>query len=315
MPELITKAAIEAAYERIAGRVRRTPVMALDGQAVGHDTDLVLKLECLQHAGSFKPRGAFNSLLGAEVPEAGVVAASGGNHGAAVAYAASTLGHPAHIFVPEIASPAKINLIRSCGAEMHVTGARYADALAASEEYQAASGAKTIHAYNQVSTLEGQGTLGLELEDQAPDLDTVLIAVGGGGFIGGVASWYEGRVKIVGVEPETSRCLHAALEAGTPVPVSPEGVAADSLGASSAGDIMFPIAQRYVDHVALVSDEAITATQRWCWLNLRLASEPGGAAALAALLHGVYKQAPGERVGVVMCGGNVDLSKLTDICA
>ena len=315
MPEQITQAAIEAAYSRISGHIRRTPILDLDGQAVGHDRDVVLKLECLQHAGSFKARGAFNGLLGADVPPAGVVAASGGNHGAAVAYAASSLGHPANIFVPEISSPAKINLIRSCGAEVHVTGARYADALAASEDYLASSGAMTIHAYNQVSTLEGQGTLGLELEDQAADLDTVLIAVGGGGLIGGVASWYRGRTKIVGVEPETSCCLHAALAAGAPVTVSPEGVAADSLGASSAGEMMFPIAQSYVDHVALVSDEAITATQKWCWQNLRLASEPGGAAALAALLHGVYKPAPGERVGVVMCGANVDLSKLADLCA
>ena len=315
MPEQITQAAIEAAYSRISGHIRRTPILDLDGQAVGHDRDVVLKLECLQHAGSFKARGAFNGLLGADVPPAGVVAASGGNHGAAVAYAASSLGHPANIFVPEISSPAKINLIRSCGAEVHVTGARYADALAASEDYLASSGAMTIHAYNQASTLEGQGTLGLELEDQAADLDTVLIAVGGGGLIGGVASWYRGRTKIVGVEPEASCCLHAALAAGAPVTVSPEGVAADSLGASSAGEMMFPIAQSYVDHVALVSDEAITATQKWCWQNLRLASEPGGAAALAALLHGVYKPAPGERVGVVMCGANVDLSKLADLCA
>ncbi|MCP5083659.1 MAG: threonine/serine dehydratase [Alphaproteobacteria bacterium] len=310
MPEVIPRSAIEAAYERIRGNIRRTPIMTLSGAEAGHDTDVVLKLECLQHAGSFKARGAFNGLLGVDVPEAGVVAASGGNHGAAVAYAASTLGHQANIFVPEISSPAKINLIQTCGAEVHVTGARYADALAASEELQASTGAMTIHAYNQASTLEGQGTLGLELEGQAPDLDTLLIAVGGGGLIGGVASWYRDRIKIVGVEPETSCCLHAGLEAGEPVTVKPEGVAADSLGASSAGDMMFPIAQAYVDHVALVSDAAITATQRCCWQNLRLASEPGGAAALAALLHGAYKPEPGERVGIVMCGANVELSKL-----
>lgn len=310
MPDTIPQTAIEAAYERIKGHIRRTPVMTITGPEVGHDTDVVLKLECLQHAGSFKARGAFNGLLGVDVPEAGVVAASGGNHGAAVAYAASTLGYPANIFVPEISSPAKINLIEACGATVHVTGARYADALAASEGLQASTGAMTIHAYNQSSTLEGQGTLGLELEDQAPDLDTVLVAVGGGGLIGGVASWYRGRTKIVGVEPETSCCLHAALEAGAPVLVKPEGVAADSLGASSAGEMMFPIAQAYVDQVALVSDDAISATQAWCWRNLRLASEPGGAAALAALLHGAYAPAAGERVGVIMCGANVDLSKL-----
>ena len=315
MPDAVSQSAIEAAYERIRGHIRRTPVMSIAGKEVGHDADVVLKLECLQHAGSFKARGAFNGLLGVDVPAAGVVAASGGNHGAAVAYAASTLGHPANIFVPEISSPAKIGLIRACGAEVHVTGARYADALAASEELQAASGAMTIHAYNQSSTLEGQGTLGLELEDQAPELDTVLIAVGGGGLIGGVASWYRGRIKIVGVEPETSCCLHAGLTAGKPVTVKPEGVAADSLGASSAGEMMFPIAQAFVDHVALVSDEAITATQRWCWQNLRLASEPGGAAALAALLHGAYIPEAGERVGVVMCGANVELAKLDRLLA
>ena len=310
MPETVSQEAIERACKRIEAHVRRTPVMTLSGAAAGHDTDIVLKLECLQHAGSFKARGAFNGLLGAKVPDAGVVAASGGNHGAAVAFAASTLGYPAHIFVPEISSPAKISLIRECGAEVHVTGARYADALAASEKLQQATGAMTIHAYNQASTLEGQGTLALELEDQAPELDTVLIAVGGGGLIGGAAAWYRGRVKIVAVEPETSCALHAALEAGEPVTVKPEGVAADSLGASSAGEMMFPLAQAYVDHVALVSDAAITATQAWCWKHLRLATEPGGAAALSALLHKVYVPAPGERVGVVMCGSNVELSKL-----
>ncbi len=310
MPDKITKSAIEAAYGRIKNHIRRTPIMALEGSAANHDTDITLKHECLQHAGSFKARGAFNSLVGADVPEAGVVAASGGNHGAAVAFAASTLGHKANIFVPEISSPAKINLIRSYGAEVHVTGARYADALAASEESIERTGAMTIHAYDQASTLEGQGTLGLELEQQAPDLDTILIAVGGGGLIGGAASWYRGATKIVGVEPETSCALHAALEASEPVTVKPEGVAADSLGASSAGPMMFPIAQSYVDHVALVTDEAITATQAWCWQKLRLATEPGGAATLAALLHGAYKPAKGECVGVIMCGANVELSKL-----
>ncbi len=315
MPDAISQSAIESAYDRIRGHIRRTPVMSIAGAEANHDTDILLKLECLQHAGSFKARGAFNGLIGGDVPKAGVVAASGGNHGAAVAYAASTLGHAANIFVPEISSPAKINLIKSCGAEVHVTGARYADALAASEELQASSGAMTIHAYNQTTTLEGQGTLGLELEEQAPDLDTLLVAVGGGGLIGGVASWYRDRVKIVGVEPETSCCLHAGLEAGAPVLVKPEGVAADSLGASSAGEMMFPIAQAHVDHVALVSDAMITQTQRWCWQSLRLASEPGGAAALAALLHGAYKPEAGERVGVIMCGANVELSKLDQLLA
>jgi threonine dehydratase len=310
MPEAITRSAIEAAYARIRQYLRRTPVLALRGEELGVERDVVLKLECLQHAGSFKVRGAFNGLIGAAVGEAGVVAASGGNHGAAVAYAASRLDLPAHIFVPEIASPAKIELIRACGAEVHITGARYADALAASEAYQRASGAMTLHAYDQVSTLEGQGTLGLELQQQAPELDTLLVAVGGGGLIGGIAAWYGGGIKIVAVEPITACTLQAALEAGKPVTIRPEGLAADSLGASAVGSLMFPIAQAYVDHVALVSDRQIMDTQAWCWRQLRLATEPGGAAALAALLHGVYQPAAGERLGVVVCGGNVELAKL-----
>ncbi|MEM7426826.1 MAG: threonine/serine dehydratase [Pseudomonadota bacterium] len=313
MPDSLTQADIDTAHKRIYRNIRHTPLISLAGKEAGHDEDIVLKLECLQHAGSFKARGAFNSLIGANVPEAGVVAASGGNHGAAVAFAASTLGHAANIFVPEISSPAKIDLIRSCGAQVHIGGARYTDALAASEDFIDHTGAMTVHAYDQPSTLQGQGTLGLELERQAPELDTVLIAVGGGGLIGGVAAWYRGRTKIVAVEPETSCALHAALAAGEPTTVKPEGIAADSLGASSVGSLMFPIAKAYVDHVALVTDRAITDTQIWCWRNLHLAVEPGGAAALAALLHGAYRPLRGERIGVIMCGSNVDLAKLADL--
>ncbi|MGI9482031.1 MAG: threonine/serine dehydratase [Hyphomicrobiales bacterium] len=309
----ISQEQISTAYERIKPYIRKTPVLEVSGGPFGHDVPVHLKLECLQHAGSFKPRGAFNSLIGVSVPGAGVVAASGGNHGAAVAYAAHTLGVPAHIYVPEISSPAKVNLIKRLGAEVIVTGARYADALSASQAFRAESGALTIHAYDQVSTLEGQGTVGLELEGQASGLDTLLVAVGGGGLIGGVAAWYRGRTKIVAVEPETSCALHAALEAGHPATVHPEGVAADSLGAASVGDLMFPIAQSFVDHVALVPDEAITQAQVWCWQNLRLATEPGGAVALAALLSGAYAPEKGERVGVIMCGANVELAKLAKL--
>jgi threonine dehydratase len=306
---------IRRAYARIAPYIRKTPVIDVSGAPLGHDVPVTLKLECLQHSGSFKARGAFNGLVGADVPEAGVVAASGGNHGAAVAYAARKLGVPAHIFVPEISSPAKIALIKRLGANVVVDGARYADALTASEAFQRASGAMTIHAYDQLSTLEGQGTLGLELEEQTPDLDTLLIAVGGGGLIGGAAGWYQGRVKIIAVEPETSCALHAALAAGKPVTVRPEGVAADSLGAASVGEMMFPLAKAHVDHVALVPDDAITKAQAWCWQNLRLATEPGGATALAALLCGKYTPEPGEKIGIIMCGANVELAKLAKLAS
>jgi len=304
---------IRAAYERIQPFIRKTPVMEISGGTFHHDTQITLKLECLQHAGSFKARGAFNGLIGNEVPEAGVVAASGGNHGAAVAYAAHTLSLPANIFVPEISSPAKIALIKRLGANVTVTGARYADALAASEAFQRQRGAMTIHAYDQISTLQGQATLALELEEQAPELDTLLVAVGGGGLVGGVAAWHRGKTKIIAVEPETSCALHAALEAGEPVRVHPEGVAADSLGAASVGGLMFPLAQDHVDHVALVKDAAISAAQVWCWQNLRLATEPGGAAALAALLTQTYIPQPGEKIGVIMCGSNVELAKLAEL--
>ncbi|MBY8974757.1 threonine/serine dehydratase [Rhodobacteraceae bacterium NNCM2] len=297
----ITNHDISGIHEKITGHIRRTPVIEVDG--------LSLKLECLQHAGSFKPRGAFANILTREVPPAGLVAASGGNHGAAVAYAARQMGHRARIFVPEISSPAKVALIRRLGGDVVVTGAEYAEALAASEEYRAESGAMTIHAYDAWETVAGQATVGREFEEQA-DLDTVLVAVGGGGLIGGIAAWYAGRTKVVAVEPELSACFNAARKAGAPVDVSVGGVAADSLGARSLGAISFDIASRHVGESVLVPDDAIAETQVWCWHNLNLAVEPGGATALAALRAGRYRPAPGERVGVVMCGSNVDLAKL-----
>jgi threonine dehydratase len=303
---------IRAAHARIAGRVRRTPVIDVAAQNLGldHDRPLSLKLEFLQHAGSFKPRGAFNNLMSRAVPKAGIAAASGGNHGAAVAYAAAELGHPATIFVPDVASPAKIARIRSYGADLRIGGARYADALAHCEGFIAESGALSVHAYDAPETLAGQGTVALEWEEQAPDLDTVLVAVGGGGLIGGMAAWYGKRVKVIGVEPEGSRCLHAALEAGAPVDVPVESVAADSLGARSAGAVPFAVAREAVDRVVLVADEAIVSAQRLAWDRLRMAIEPGGAAALAALLCRGYAPRAGERVGVLMCGANVDLTAL-----
>ena len=306
----VTRETIAAAAARIAGRVRRTPVMEIEGAPFGLSAPLTLKLELLQHSGSFKARGAFNNLLGAPPPEAGVVAASGGNHGAAVAYAAQQLGVPAHIFVPEIAAPAKIARIRDYGAEVVVGGARYADALGASEDWIAASGAMPVHAYDALAKLEGQGTVAREFAAQAPELDTVLVSVGGGGLIGGMAAWYRGDVKLVAVEPETSHALHAALTAGRPVDVEVSGIAADSLGARQVGSLMFPIAQAHVERVALVSDDAIRAAQGWLWSHLRIAAEPGGAAAMAALLSGAYRPAPEERLGVLVCGGNLDPASL-----
>lgn len=303
---------IRSAHARIAGHIRRTPVIDVAAQDLGlaHDQPLTLKLEFMQHAGSFKPRGAFNNLLSRAVPAAGVTAASGGNHGAAVAYAAAALGFPATIFVPEVAAPAKIARIRSYGADLRVGGARYADALARCESFIAERDALSVHAYDAPETLAGQGTVALEWEEQAPGLDTVLVAVGGGGLIGGMAAWYAGRVRVIGVEPEGSRCLHAALEAGAPVDVPVESVAADSLGARSAGALPFAIAREAVDHVALVTDEAIVAAQRLAWDRLRVALEPGGAAALAALVSGSYAPRPGERIGVLLCGANVDPATL-----
>ncbi|WP_158745753.1 threonine/serine dehydratase [Acidisphaera sp. L21] len=302
----IDRAAINAIRERIRPYVRQTPVMQLAPADFGLAcAGLTFKLEFLQHTGSFKVRGAFASLLTREVPAEGVVAASGGNHGAAVAYAAQVLGVPATIFVPSIASAAKLDRIRSYGARLVVGGDSYADALAASEAHLATHGGLAIHAFDAPETLMGQGTLGQEFEEQAPDLDTVLIAVGGGGFIGGVASWYAGRTRVIGVEPELAPTLNRALAAGKPVDAEGGGIAADSLAPRRVGSLMFPIAQAYVEKSVLVPDDAIIAAQRALWERCRVASEPGGAAALAALLSGRYVPQPEERVGVVLCGANI----------
>ena len=301
----IDRETIAATYEKIHLHIRRTPVVEVDGADFGLvGTPLIFKLELMQHAGSFKTRGAFANLLLREVPPAGIVAASGGNHGAAAAYAAMKRGVKARIFVPSISSPAKIVRIRSYGAELEVGGERYADALAASEIYRQKSGALGVHAFDQRETLLGQGTLALELEQQKPDLDTLLIGVGGGGLIGGFAAWYAGRVKIVGVEPELAPTLTHALAAGKPVEAPAGGIAADSLAPKQIGHMMFPIAQRHVGQVVLVSDEAIREAQRTLWEKLRLVAEPGGAAAFAALHSARYLPKPGERIGIVVSGGN-----------
>lgn len=304
MPD-ITPDHIRAASARIRPFVRRTPVIEIGGTELGlGDFPLALKLELMQHAGSFKARGAFASLTGAPVPAAGVAAASGGNHGAAVAFAARALGHKARIFVPTISSPAKLERIRGTGADLVVEGERYVDALARCETWVAASGAREIHAYDQPLTLIGQGTLGLEIEEQLPDLGTLLVAVGGGGLIGGIAAWYRGRVRIVAVEPEGAPSLDMALAAGRPVDAPQGSIAADSLAPLRVGALMLPLAQAHVARSVLVSDDAIRQAQVLLWDRLRIVAEPGGAAALAALVSGIYRPAAGERVGVLVCGGN-----------
>jgi threonine dehydratase len=301
----IDRNGIAAVEKVIRPHIRRTPVITVDGGDFGlESSEVTFKLELLQHGGSFKARGAFTNLLTRQVPQAGVVAASGGNHGVAVAFAAMKLGVVARIFVPRVASKEKTDRIRAYGADLVIAGSRYAEALAASQEWVAQSGAMPVHAYDQAETLLGQGTVGLELAEQAPEVDTLLVAVGGGGLIGGVAAWYGGRIKIVGVEPEAAPTLANAIRAGRPVDSEAGGIAADSLAPKRVGELMFPIAQSYVSRVVLVSDEAIQEAQVELWKVLRVAAEPGGAAALAALLSRRYQPAAGERVGVLVCGGN-----------
>lgn len=296
---------IARTYQLIHTYVRRTPVIEVDGSDFNlGSVSIVVKLELLQHSGSFKTRGAFANLLMRPVPPVGVAAASGGNHGVAAAFAAMRLGKQAKIFVPTVASPEKLARIRGYGADLVVIGDCYADALVASEEWIRQSGALSVHAYDQVETLLGQGTVGLEFEEQDPTLDTLLVSVGGGGLIGGIAAWYTGRINIVGVEPDEAPTLTRALEAGHPVDAEAGGIAADSLAPKRVGDLMFPIAQKHVNSVIVVPDAAIQQAQQALWRSLRVVTEPGGAAAFAALLSGRYPHKAGERIGVLVCGGN-----------
>jgi threonine dehydratase len=307
---MISRGAIEEAASRTADHVRRTPVIELEPLAFGLPARVILKLELLQHTGSFKPRGAFNRILAARVGPAGVIAASGGNHGAAVAYAARRLGMPAEIFVPEIASPVKVERLRRYGARVTVTGVDYAEALGASTARAQDTGALVVHAYDQPEVLAGQGTVGRELSEQVGGLDRVLVAVGGGGLIGGVAAWFQGDAAVVAVEPARCPTLARALQAGAPVDVEVGGIAADSLGARRVGSLMFPVAQRHVERVVTVGDDEILAAQGLLWDTLRIAAEPGGAAALAGLLSMRDAVRAGERIAVIVCGGNADLSRL-----
>ena len=294
---------IKTASARVTPYIRQTPVVTFETRTVTQP--VTLKLEQLQHAGSFKTRGAFNTLLGTEPPAAGLVAASGGNHGAAVAYAAQRLGFPARVYVPEIAGPAKISLIRACGADLQVVPGAYSNALEQAKAWEEKTGAMQIHAYDAEATVAGQGSCFVEWEQQGLNADTVLIAVGGGGLIAGALGWFQGRCKIVAVEPERCATLHAALSASAPVNVEVSGVAANALGAQKIGTICFDLAQSNGIESVLVSDAAITQAQRRLWQDLRQVVEPAGAAALAAVLSGAYTPEPDERLAVLVCGGNI----------
>lgn len=302
----VTPDDITAAHARIVDLVRRTPVLDVDGSTLG--APVALKLELLQHTGSFKPRGAFHRALTGDVPAAGLIAASGGNHGLAVAHVAVRLGVRAEIFVPEASPAVKVERLRGFGPDVvvTVTGALYADAHEASMRRAAETGALVVHPYDQPEVVAGQGTVGRELDEQVPGLDTVVVAVGGGGLAAGVTCWFAGRVRVVAVEPETSCALAAAMAAGGPVDVAVSGVAADSLGARRAGELTYAAARAGVDRVVTVPDDAIVAARRRLWDEVRLVAEPGGATAAAALLSGAYRPTPGERVAVIVCGANTD---------
>lgn len=312
MDQTLDKDAVGAARERIAPHVRTTPVIAVSAGELGDHPPLSLKLELLQHTGSFKARGAFNNLIAREIPPAGVAAASGGNHGAAVAFAAAKLGIKAKIFVPEISSPAKVAKIRAVGGDVVVKGDRYADALAECEAYMAATGAVGVHAYEAVETMAGQGTIALEWNAQAGDLDIFLVAVGGGGLIGGMATWLDGAARLVAVETKGTAAYHDARRAGRPVDVDVSGIAADSLGAKQIGSLAFAALQKADADAVLVTDEDVRAAQRVLWDRLRLVAEPGGATALAAILSGAWQPPANARIGVLICGGNADPAFLSD---
>lgn len=307
----LSAASIDAARHRIAGHVHRTPVLDVDGHRFGCGPPVSLKLEYLQPPGSFKARGAANNLLAREVPDVGVVAASGGNHGVAVAWAAQRFGHRAHIFVPEIASPAKVERLRAFGAVVHVEGVVYRDAQSAADRHRRDTAAMEVHPYNSPVTLSGAGTMAAEIDEQCPDVDTVLVACGGGGLAAGVGAWFGDRVRIVIVEGERTPTMHEALRAGRPVDVEVSGVTADALGASRVGELPFAVLAPLEPVSVLVSDDAVMAARADLWRELRIVSEPSAATTVAALLAGAYRPDPDERLAVVICGANTDVATLS----
>jgi len=302
---------VPAATERLRGRIRRTPVVWPGPGSFGVHHDLVLKLECLQHAGSFKARGSFNNALATGVPAAGLIAASGGNHGIAVAHVARSLGVGAEIFVPGVSSAVKVDRIRALGATVNVVGELYDDAQAACDERAGRTHALNIHPYDAPLTVAGQATVSVEVLEQVDGIDTVVVAVGGGGLAAGFAAALPPHVRIVCVEPDTSRCFSAAVEAGEPVKVEVGGVAADSLGAKQIGEIPWRLLADRAESV-LVSEESIVDARRRLWDDGRIVAEHGGATALAALTSGVLEPHPEERIVVVVCGSNTDPRDLID---
>jgi threonine dehydratase len=307
----VTRFDVESASDLLGTWVRRTPVVELERNAFGVPGRLSLKLELLQHTGSFKPRGAFNRMLTADIDESGVLAASGGNFGLGVAYAANRLGHPAEIFVPSTSPPLKVQRIRSLGATVHVIDGYYADAFAACEERAFDTGAAFLHPYDQPAVVAGQGTLAQELAEQQPRLDTVIAAVGGGGLIGGIAAWFASDVRVIGVETERCPTMTAALAANEPVDVEVGGIAADSLGAGRAGMIGLAIVRRHVERIVLVPDDAAARARRLLWEECHVPAEPGAATPLAALISGAYTPQPDERIALVISGGNADPADLS----
>jgi threonine dehydratase len=305
-PLIIGPDEILAARGRIDPYVRRTPVLELEPGVFDLSCRVTLKLELMQHTGSFKPRGAFNKLLSSDVPAPGVIAASGGNFGLAVAFAANILGHRAEIFMPSSSPKVKADLIRSKGADVTIVDGFYSDVVGACRDRAAETGALVMHAFDQPEVVAGQGTVGVELSEQVLDADTVLVAIGGGG----VAAWYQGAIRVVGVEPERCPTLSEAIAAGEPVDVEVGGIAADSLGPARAGEIAFAVVSEHVERVVLVSDDAIHDAQRRLWNEIRVFAEPGGAAALSALLSGAYVAEPDEHLVVLVCGANGDLSAI-----
>lgn len=308
----VTRTDIAHAARLLAGHVRSTPVLEPGDDFFGSEPAglrVICKLELLQHTGSFKPRGALYRALTSPIPTAGLIAASGGNHGLAVAWVARRLGVPAEIFVPEVSPTAKVDKIRTLGATVQVTGALYDDALAACRRRQAETGALDIHAYDHAGTIAGAGTIGLEIEAQVPGVDTVLVALGGGGLASGIAAWFTGTAtRVIVVEPESSCCFAAATAAGEPVDVDVSGVAADSLGARRIGTSNWRALRAGGAASVLVDDDAIRDAQRRFWASTQLIVEPGGATAAAALWSGAYVPAAGETIVVVVCGANTDPS-------
>lgn len=308
--DIVNRDTIMMAGARIGPHIRRTPFLEIQAGDLLPDRPVVLKLEYMQHSGSFKARGAFNAMLSRPVPEAGVIAASGGNHGAAVAFAARKLGHKAEIFVPELASKAKIRRLEAYGATVNVTGSVFAEALEACISRQQETGALFLHPYDQPEILNGQGTVALDFTAQIPSVDTIMVSVGGGGLIGGMAAWCRGEFRLIGVEPETCNALDAAMTAGEPVDVAVSGCAADSLGAKRVGSLMYPYAEAYIDRVVTVPEDAIIEAQKLLWDRLRIAVETGAATTLAGLLSGAYQPPADAKVGVVLCGANIEPAAL-----